>query len=149
MGNRLREVRKQQGLSQFELARICGIETANLSKVENGILRPYPGWRQRIAQALGVSEDEIFPAEVKKEEEVFLVEVKKMQATIPSKTAAEYLGISYWLLLQMCKAGQIPHFRAGGRILFRREALDLWMSEQEAASITKKEPDHNGIRPLR
>ncbi|MBS4029939.1 MAG: helix-turn-helix domain-containing protein [Clostridiales bacterium] len=72
-----------------------------------------------------------------------------MQATIPARAAAEYLGISYWLLLQMCKAGQIPHFRVGGRILFRREALDLWMSEQEAASITKKEPDHNGIRRLK
>ncbi|MBS4029938.1 MAG: helix-turn-helix transcriptional regulator [Clostridiales bacterium] len=65
MGNRLREVRKQQGLSQFGLAKMCGVEPSNLSKVENGILKPYPGWRQRIALALGVSEEEIFPVEVK------------------------------------------------------------------------------------
>ncbi|NHM26331.1 helix-turn-helix transcriptional regulator [Desulfofundulus sp. TPOSR] len=61
--NRIREIRQQKKMTQFELARRTGIHPVNLSKVESGVLRAYPGWRKRIAEALGVTEDEIFPKE--------------------------------------------------------------------------------------
>jgi len=56
-------------------------------------------------------------------------------STLKAKEAAKYLGISYWKLLEMAKAGEIPHARAGRLILFRRETLDNWMKIQERASI--------------
>ena len=57
------------------------------------------------------------------------------RATLKAKEAAGYLGISYWKLLELVKAGDgPPHIRAGNRILFRTETLDAWLSQLEAAS---------------
>lgn len=71
--------------------------------------------------------------------------------TITAREAAEYLGISYWKLLQLVKAGEIPHIRFPGRILFRRKSLDDWMEEQEMRSIrAREEAEQKGkIRKLR
>ena len=60
------------------------------------------------------------------------------QVTMTAKQTAQYLGISYWKLTMMCKAGEIPHLRAGNRILFRKETLDRWMANQETMSIQSK-----------
>jgi len=61
MRNRLAEVRKKQGISQLRLAYLTGIQPPEISRIETGRLKPYPGWRKRIARALKVSEAEIFP----------------------------------------------------------------------------------------
>lgn len=53
------------------------------------------------------------------------------RATFTAKEAAEYLGISYWLLLEMVKRGEISPIRAGRRYLFRQSGLDEWMTQQE------------------
>ena len=57
------------------------------------------------------------------------------RSTLRAKEAATYLGISYWLVLEMAKRGEIPHIRAGNRVLFRRESLDRWMTQQEQAGL--------------
>lgn len=49
----LRKIRLQRGLSQQKLAALADIHPANLSKIENGKLFPYPKWRKRLAEALG------------------------------------------------------------------------------------------------
>jgi len=54
------------------------------------------------------------------------------KATFNSMEAAEYLGISYWLMLEMVKRGEITPIRAGGGSLFRQSGLDAWMDKQEA-----------------
>ncbi len=54
------------------------------------------------------------------------------KATLTSREAAEYLGISYWLLLEMVKRKDINPIRCGSRYLFRQTRLDTWMDEQEA-----------------
>lgn len=61
--NRVREIRQQKNITQFELARRTGIHVANLHKIEHSIIKPFPGWRRRIAEALEVAEDVLFPAE--------------------------------------------------------------------------------------
>lgn len=53
------------------------------------------------------------------------------KATLGSREAAEYLGISYWLMLEMVKRKEITPIRAGGRYLFRQAGLDAWMDGQE------------------
>lgn len=53
------------------------------------------------------------------------------RVTFTAKEASQYLGISYWLLLELIKRGQIRAIRAGGRYLFRKGGLDAWMSRQE------------------
>ncbi|HHY32379.1 MAG TPA: helix-turn-helix domain-containing protein [Firmicutes bacterium] len=57
------------------------------------------------------------------------------RVTMPAKQAAEYLGMSYWKLLEYAKAGKIPHVRLPGKLLFRRESLDKWLEQQEQASL--------------
>ena len=59
--NNLREIRKRKELSQLKLGQLTGIQPSEISRVENGWLTPYPSWRTRLAEALGVSEDTLFP----------------------------------------------------------------------------------------
>ena len=51
---------------------------------------------------------------------------KMQRTTLTAKEAAEYLGISYWLITQLVRRKQIPCSRVGKRILFRKEALDIY-----------------------
>jgi excisionase family DNA binding protein len=67
-----------------------------------------------------------------------------------AREAAAYLGLSYWKILELCKKGILPHTKVDGLYLFRRETLDAWLAEQEAASIKNYEDkqDPNKIRRL-
>ncbi|MBG9941783.1 helix-turn-helix domain-containing protein [Brevibacillus formosus] len=56
-----------------------------------------------------------------------------------AKDAAVFLNISYWKLTDMAKKRQIPHFRAGSRLLFRVDSLKEWISNQEVASMQQEE----------
>ena len=56
--------------------------------------------------------------------------IERLQrTTLTAKEAAEYLEISYWLITQLVKRKQIPCSRVGKRILFRKEALDIYLSK--------------------
>jgi len=57
---RLKEERKRQRLSQTRLSALTGIAQSDLSAIETGRRVPGPGWRRRIAEALNVSESELF-----------------------------------------------------------------------------------------
>lgn len=61
--NRLREARKEKGLSQLKLAFTTGIAPWDISRIENGWMKPYPSWKKRLSRALGVPETELFPPE--------------------------------------------------------------------------------------
>jgi len=66
MMNRLRDERKRQGLTQFELGKLANIHPVEIGRIERGIIKPFPGWRKRLAEALGVPEEELFGKEVQK-----------------------------------------------------------------------------------
>jgi transcriptional regulator with XRE-family HTH domain len=61
--NNLKKVRTEKGFSQLTLAKLTNIAPTDISRIENGWLRPYPGWRKRLAKALKVSETELFAPE--------------------------------------------------------------------------------------
>ena len=65
--NRVKEFRQAQGLSGLELARRARIAPSALHNIENYKTVVYPGWKKRIARALGMSVGEIFPQEVPEE----------------------------------------------------------------------------------
>ena len=73
-----------------------------------------------------------------------------MKATMKAKEAAEYLNISYWKLMELRKAGKVPCIELDGLFLFRKETLDQWLTEREAASIKghEEQQDPNKIRRL-
>ena len=66
--DRLKEMRENQGLSQLKLAFLTGISPGDISRIENGWIRPYAGWRKRLAAALGTTEAELFPSDIGGEE---------------------------------------------------------------------------------
>ena len=61
--NLLKEFRTKKGFSQLTLAKLTNIAPTDISRIEHGWIRPYPGWRKRLARALKVSEAELFPTE--------------------------------------------------------------------------------------
>ena len=61
--------------------------------------------------------------------------LKVQRTTLTMKEAAEYLGISYWLINQLVRRKQIPCSKVGGKFLFRVQALDEYLSSKEKESI--------------
>ena len=53
------------------------------------------------------------------------------RTTLTMEEVAEYLGVSYWLVGQLVRKNELPHFRVGGRVLFRKKVIDEFMEEQE------------------
>ncbi len=60
---------------------------------------------------------------------------KVQRTTLTMKEAAEYLGISYWLINQLVRRKEIPCSKVGGKFLFRVQALDEYLSSKEKASV--------------
>ena len=52
--------RRRKGLSQSVVARMAEVHPSTLSSLEAGKLYPYPAWKRRLGQVLGVSGDELF-----------------------------------------------------------------------------------------
>lgn len=59
LGNRIREIRIQKGLSQSEVANRCGKERQSYQRVETGNINPTIWYLEHLAQALGVSLSEL------------------------------------------------------------------------------------------
>lgn len=59
--NRLREIRNAKGISAVDLEVLTGIDYQRIYQAERGILTPSNSEKARIAQALGVPANEIFP----------------------------------------------------------------------------------------
>lgn len=48
-----------------------------------------------------------------------------------AQETAAYLKISYWLIMKMVRESQIPAFRCGNRVMFRKSTIDRFISAQE------------------
>ena len=64
------------------------------------------------------------------------MELQKVQrTTLTMKEAAEYLGISYWLINQLVRRKEIPCSKVGGKFLFRVQVLDEYLSSKEQEAV--------------
>ena len=64
------------------------------------------------------------------------MELQKLQrTTLTMKEAAEYLGISYWLINQLVRRKEIPCSKVGGKFLFRVQVLDEYLRNKEQQSV--------------
>ena len=59
------------------------------------------------------------------------------RTTLTIEETAKYLGVSYWLVGQMIRRNEIPHFRVGGRVLNRKKSIDEYMEQQEKIAFDK------------
>lgn len=60
LGQRIKELRKRNGLTQAALAELIGMETTNLCKLENGGQIPKEENIEKIARALKVNIKDLF-----------------------------------------------------------------------------------------
>ena len=58
--SRIREIRRQKGLRQVDLARMVGVFQSEISEIECGKRVPSVYLAKKIAKALGVSLDDLF-----------------------------------------------------------------------------------------
>ena len=70
LGQKLRKLRKEQNLTQLELAQQVGITNGQVSTIERGVSSPSLATLHRIARALNVPMQEFFEDERNKEIEV-------------------------------------------------------------------------------
>jgi len=64
------------------------------------------------------------------------MELQRVQrTTLTMKEAAEYLGISYWLINQLVRRKEIPCSKVGGKFLFRVQVLDEYLRNKEQQSV--------------
>jgi transcriptional regulator with XRE-family HTH domain len=64
MANRLYETRVLQRISQYVLALKTGIPQPRISIIQNSLVTPREDEKNKIAKALGVKAEDIFPQEV-------------------------------------------------------------------------------------
>lgn len=57
------------------------------------------------------------------------------RSTLTVFETAEYIGVSPDKIYMMVREKQIPCFRIGSRILFKKEAIDNWISKQIEESV--------------
>lgn len=56
---RLRELREQRGISQSELARLCGVTRSTICRIEDGSRKPSCVLMVKLAQAIGCKIDDL------------------------------------------------------------------------------------------
>lgn len=60
IGSAIKSVRKQEGISQYELAEKCNISQTSLSQIENGVKRPSAKTMKKICDVLNVPESVLY-----------------------------------------------------------------------------------------
>ncbi len=60
LGYAIRSVRKQVGITQYELAERCNISQTSLSQIENSVKRPSTRTIKRVCEVLEVPESVIY-----------------------------------------------------------------------------------------
>lgn len=71
--NRIKEIRKEQNLTQSELANLLGVNQSIVQKLETGATDLDIPWMRRLAKALNVSVLELLPKDIITQEEVELL----------------------------------------------------------------------------
>ena len=57
---RVRLERLARGWSLVRVCQLTGLDPANMSKIERGLIPAYPSWRRRLVAAFGLTEEELF-----------------------------------------------------------------------------------------
>lgn len=71
IGERLREIRTQRGLSQRKLAGLSGVANATISQIEAGKLNPTVGMLKRVLDGIPINLSEFFSDEPETADRVF------------------------------------------------------------------------------
>lgn len=61
------------------------------------------------------------------------------RSTLTVEEVAKYISVSTDMIYKMVREKAVPHFRIGRRILFRRSAIDEWISKMIEESMKDDE----------
>lgn len=90
MTNRIKEIRKEKGLTQAQLAEKLGVFQSVIQKVESGTVDLDLTWMKKLSKALDVSPLELLPDEFITRDEVDILKtVRKKTNTQNSPTQTE------------------------------------------------------------
>lgn len=78
VGARLKELRKNKGFSQAEIAEKVSLDSKHISRLETGKTFPYPETLEALAKALDVPIKEFFEFEHLQEQEVSIRTVQEL-----------------------------------------------------------------------
>ena len=97
MENQIRALRKEQGISQEDLARRCGVSRQTINAIENNKYDPTLSLAFRLARELGVTVDGLFTPGVKRTRPaaVSFYGRKSGKATF-SRKAARNFDLDFW-----------------------------------------------------
>ena len=65
----------------------------------------------------------------------------KEKRVLDSVEAAQYLGISYWLIRKLVREKKIPYYKIESKTLFTKEILDKYI--QDRLEEPKKKVEYN------
>lgn len=105
---KLKKLREDRGLTQYELAKIAGISVVTLNKIESSdSAKPFAKTLNKITQALGVGIDELSESERKSSPDVF----SEINAVLHSraKVITDLMGIDSFMFAYIQK--QLDIFR--------------------------------------
>ena len=85
LGKRIQEIRKSKKLTQEKLAEMIGLDTPNLSNIERGKRFVTAETLEKIINALGISEKNLFDLEHIKSREELIVSINDILSTSETK----------------------------------------------------------------
>ena len=163
-GEALAQVRKDQRLTQRDVAEYVGVTLATVRKWEDGLALPDRSLWPKVEEAMGVAvPDPRVPDQTPAERELIdtmllmidelrllrdrMGELRGPVGEMPvgsaeSKTmdvnqAAAYLGVSASFLRRLVAERRVVHYKVGGRVMFRREDIDQFVDQG------KREPSNH------
>jgi|GEM_PF-1720432 excisionase family DNA binding protein len=157
-GEALAQVRKDQHLTQRDVAEYIGVGLATLRKWEDGLALPDRSLWPKLEEAMGMPvPDPRVPDHTPAERELIdtilvmidelrllrdrLAETPMFGATVPIKAddskmldvkgAACYLGVSSSFIRNLVAQRSVVHYKLGGRVMFRREDIDRFVDQNK------------------
>lgn len=84
LGQKIKRIRKKQGLTQEQLAEMIDISSRNVSNIELGISFPKPETLERIIESLNTTTQELFSIDYIKTKEELYSNIQDMLESIKS-----------------------------------------------------------------
>ena len=100
-GERIYIARKQSGLTQKELGEKLGVSASMIGQYENGIRNPKKKTLERIADALGVSWDELYVFSIEAEQARKLDEIEEIKKQLETAEGKIRAALEYTLEVLM------------------------------------------------
>jgi excisionase family DNA binding protein len=157
-GEALAHVRKDQHLTQRDVADYLGVGLATLRKWEDGLALPDRSQWPKLEESMGMPvPDPRVPEHTPAERELIdtlLLMIDELRLlreglagspalgpTVPPKAedsrmldvnrAASYLGVSTSFMRNLVYQRSVVHYKLGGRVMFRREDIDRFVDQNK------------------